>query len=47
MREMFNQHGEAIIGACTAILVMGSIAGIVFGGGFSAAARYFSSWLYG
>lgn len=47
MKEMLNQHGDAIAGAAGALLVLGVFAGILFGDGFSGVTRLFSGWLYG
>lgn len=45
MRELIAQHGEAIAEAAGAILVIGILSLMTFGGGLSDAIHFFSSWL--
>ena len=47
MRDLIAQHGEAIAEAAGAILVIGILSLMTFGGGLSDAIHFFSSWLYG
>ena len=58
MIEFIKQHGQTLIEAGGAVIMIGVFAGAFFGGGvlgggkkfskwFSAAATMFSKWLYG
>lgn len=47
MIEFIKQHGQTLIEAGGAVIMIGVFAGAFFGVGFSAAATMFSKWLYG
>lgn len=47
MKEFINQHGESILEAAGAVLVLSAFGIAVFGSGLSGIAQTFSGWLYG